>query len=128
LLSTIRIVAIRNPERHVRKAPHRGRDHASQSLLLLLARATHIYSCSSRTSHWWWITQSTQHHRRGCNSISWSSTDKIVLVRYRYLCITPTTINRHYSTMHNKPSHKIMGIAHNWRNARKCLHFCILII
>jgi len=23
----------------------------------------------SRTSCWWWITQSTQHHRRGCNNI-----------------------------------------------------------
>ena len=45
-----------------------NRDHASQSLLLLLARSTHTYFCSSRTSRSWWITQSTQHHRRGCNS------------------------------------------------------------
>jgi len=44
-------------------------DHASQSLLLLLARATHIYCCSSLTSRSWWITQSTQCHRRGCNNI-----------------------------------------------------------
>ena len=36
--------------------------------LLLLVRATYIYFCSSRTSRSWWITQSTQHHRRGCNS------------------------------------------------------------
>jgi len=39
-------VAIGNPERHMRKASHRGskqhRDHASQSLLLLLARLTYI--------------------------------------------------------------------------------------
>jgi len=88
-------VAIGNPERHVLKASHRGskqqwrscvaislrtpvimfnRSHVnigraftSQSLLLLLARATHIYFCSSRTSCSWWITQSTQRHRRGCN-------------------------------------------------------------
>jgi len=32
------------------------RDHASQSLFSLLARATHIYFCSSRTSYTWWIT------------------------------------------------------------------------
>jgi len=40
----------------------------SPSLLLLLARSTHTYFCSSRTSRSWWITQSTQHHRTGCNS------------------------------------------------------------
>ena len=43
------------------------RDHASQSLLFLPACSTHTYFCSSRTSRSWWITQSTQHHRRGCN-------------------------------------------------------------
>jgi len=48
-------------------AASNNRDHASQSLLLLLARATLIYFCSLRTSHSWWIIQSTQHHRRGCN-------------------------------------------------------------
>ena len=50
-------------------AASNSRDHASQSLLLLLACATHIYFCSSRTSRSWWITQSTQHHQRGCNNI-----------------------------------------------------------
>jgi len=31
--------------------------------------ALHILWCySSRTSRSWWITQSTQHHRRGCNT------------------------------------------------------------
>jgi len=35
-----------------------------------IACLRHIYvsCCSSRTSRSWWITQSTQHHRRGCNS------------------------------------------------------------
>ena len=47
-----------------------NRDHASQSLLLLLARVTYIYCCSSRISLSWWIPQSTQHHQRGCNNIS----------------------------------------------------------
>jgi len=46
-----------------------NRDHTPQYLLLLLARATHIYCCSSHTSCLWWITKSTQHHRRGCNNI-----------------------------------------------------------
>ena len=36
---------------------------------LLLVRATYLWCCSSRTSRSWWITQSTQHHRRGCNNI-----------------------------------------------------------
>jgi len=51
-----------------------NRDHASQSLLLLLVRATHIYCCSSRTSRSWWITHSTQRHRRGCNNYRRSDT------------------------------------------------------
>ena len=37
--------------------------------LLLLVRATYAYCCSSRTSRSWWITHSTQRHRRGCNNI-----------------------------------------------------------
>jgi len=37
-------------------AASNNRDHASQSLLLLLARATHTYFCSSLTSRSWWIT------------------------------------------------------------------------
>jgi len=49
-------------------AASNNRDHASHSLLLLLARATHIYFCSSHISRSWWITQSTQHHLRCCNS------------------------------------------------------------
>jgi len=49
-------------------AASNNRDHASQSLLLLLVRATHIYCCSSYTSRSWWITQSTQRHWRGCNT------------------------------------------------------------
>jgi len=55
-------------------AASNNRNHASQSLLLLLARSTHKYFCSSRTSRSWWITQSTQRHRRGCNSVQYSST------------------------------------------------------
>ena len=64
-------VAIGNPERHVRKASHRGSKQQYRSpdeiTLLLLVRAAYIYCCSSRTSRSWWITQSTQYHRRGYN-------------------------------------------------------------
>jgi len=40
------------------------RDHST------IACSRHIYEwcCSSRTSRSWWITHSTQHHRRGCNT------------------------------------------------------------
>ena len=36
----------------------------------IIACSRHMYvsCCSSRTSRSWWITQSTQHHRRGCNN------------------------------------------------------------
>jgi len=36
--------------------------------LLLLVRATYIHGCSLGTSRLWWITHSTQRHRRGCNN------------------------------------------------------------
>jgi len=49
-------------------AASNNRDHASQSLSLLLVRATYIY-CSLHTSRSWWITHSTQRHWRGCNTI-----------------------------------------------------------
>jgi len=43
-------------------------DHSIGITLLLLVRATYIYFYSSRTSRSWWIIQSTQHNRRGCNT------------------------------------------------------------
>jgi len=45
-----------------------NRDYPTRSLYYCLI-APHTYFCSSRTSHLWWITQSTQHHWRGCNNI-----------------------------------------------------------
>ena len=100
----LNIVAIGNPERHVRRASHRGskqqyrspdeitlvvtvrkhiqlftrftsivRGHSPRSLQRdhsIIAGSRHIYvwCCSSRASRSWWIKQSTQHHRRGCNT------------------------------------------------------------
>jgi len=56
----------------MRKASHRGSKQQLRSTdevtLLLLVGATYIYVFSSRTSRSRWMTQSTQHHRRGCNS------------------------------------------------------------
>jgi len=51
-------------------AASNNRDHMSQPLYYCLF-APHTYGCcSSRTSHSWWITHSTQCQRRGCNNIS----------------------------------------------------------
>ena len=50
-------------------AASNSRDHPTRSLYYCLL-APHIYFFSSRTSRSWWITQSTQHHRRGCNTTS----------------------------------------------------------
>ena len=49
-------------------AASNNRDHPTRSLYYCLF-APHTQWCySSRTSRSWWITQSTQHHRRGCNT------------------------------------------------------------
>ena len=37
--------------------------------IIACSRHIYVWCCSSRTSRLWWITQSTQHHRRGCNSV-----------------------------------------------------------
>jgi len=51
-------------------APSNNRDHA-RNLPYYCLLALHIqWFCSSRTSRLWWITQSTQRHRRGCNTTS----------------------------------------------------------
>jgi len=48
-------------------AASNNRDHLTISLYYCLF-APHIHT--SRTSRSWWITHSTQRHRRGCNSSS----------------------------------------------------------
>jgi len=49
-------------------AASNNRDHPTRSLFYCLF-APHTQWCySSRTSRSWWITQSMQHHRRGCNT------------------------------------------------------------
>ena len=89
-------------------AASNNRDHASQSLILLLARPTHIYCFSSRTSRSWWITLSTQRHRRGCNSsnswICWvlrrwpsNGDGKSFLERWHWTACSQTPLAWHYS-------------------------------
>ena len=36
--------------------------------IITCSRHIYVWCCSSGTSRSWWITQSTQHHRRGCNT------------------------------------------------------------
>ena len=36
--------------------------------IIACSRHIYVWCCSSRTSCWWWITQSTQHHWKGCNT------------------------------------------------------------
>ena len=67
------IVAIGRPERHMRKASHRGSEQPQRSpeeiTLLFLVCATCIRCCSSRTSRSWWTAHLVQRQRRSCNSI-----------------------------------------------------------
>ena len=37
--------------------------------IIACLRHIYVWCCSSRTSRSWWITQSTQRYRRGCNNI-----------------------------------------------------------
>jgi len=54
-------------------AASNNRDHA-RNLSYYCLLGLHIWWCySSRTSCSWWITQSTQHHRRGCNNSNGSA-------------------------------------------------------
>jgi len=53
-------------------AASNNRVHMPWSLYYCLCCSRHmlmlyVWCCSSRTSRSWWITQSTQRHRRGCN-------------------------------------------------------------
>jgi len=59
--------------------------------LLLLVRATYIYCFSSCTSRSWWITHSTQRHRRGCNT---RITPKLATA-FRYLIYKHSTFLGH---------------------------------
>ena len=67
-------------------AESNNRDHAPQPLYYWLF-ALHIFF-SSRTSRSWWITQSTQHHRRGRNSILLLWPLPVVIAKLRFVTIS----------------------------------------
>ena len=52
-------------------AASNNRVHMPWSLCycLFAPHISYVWCCSSRTSRSWWITQSTQHYRKGCNNI-----------------------------------------------------------
>ena len=59
----------------------------------VIACSRHIYlwCCSSLTSRSWWITQSTQHHRKGCNRSNEIYSFKCFL----NICITDCVYSTH---------------------------------
>ena len=66
-------------------AASNNRDHA-RNLSYCCLLALHIWWCySSRTSRSWWIIQSTQHHRRGCNKT----------IKIHYLSLVPSSLCFH---------------------------------
>jgi len=95
-------------------------DHSSRTLLLrsmvhklisaqlprhdhsIFAYSRHIYvwCCSSRTFRSGWITQSTQHHWRGCNNTNWD------FGRGEAACMMPNSIE------------KICSFVKQWKCAR----------
>jgi len=81
-------VAIRKPERQLHKASHwqqATRDHAPWSLCYCLF-VPRIYGCyTSRTSQSWWITHSTQHQLRDCNTIQRSYCWFILIIKVQNL-------------------------------------------
>jgi len=95
-------------------AANNNRDHA-RNLSYCGLLALHIWWCySSRTSRSWWITQSTQHHRRGCNNIASFFNEphrSHVLCVKAELCTTFTSWSQHH----------FVAIGYPERHARKAL-------
>jgi len=57
------------------------------------SRHLYVWCCSSRTSRSWWITQSTQHHRRGCNNIPSFSQPTAQIARFLCEGWTPNDLH-----------------------------------
>jgi len=83
-------------------AASNNRDHACNLSYHCLLALNILWSYSSRTSRSWWITQSTQHHRRGCNTINFfsalfvSNHDlKIIVIEPLWLGFVHFTANAH---------------------------------
>jgi len=73
-------------------AASNNRDHLMRSLYCCLFTPHIFVCCSLRTSHSWWITQSTLRNRRGCNNIpsfAMNRTDRMLFVWRLHLAPPP---------------------------------------
>jgi len=115
-----------------------GRATTSQSLLLFLL-ALHIWwCCSSRTSRSWWITQSTQHHWRGCNRVIKTSLHQDGFINVQRFWLNLHLFHTVWSNEHfanngtSFRNHDMLlvisasSVKANtfWRRASSRLHFC----
>jgi len=75
ICAKLRTVAARNNRVHMPWSVSAYASHQVQAEItrhdhsfIACSRNIYVWCCSSHTSRSWWITQSTQHHRRGCNT------------------------------------------------------------
>jgi len=73
-------------------AASNNRDHTTRSLYYCLFTPHRRMVFFSHTSRSWWITHLTQHHRRGCNNISFLQRTTLIA---RSLCEGWTRRNLH---------------------------------
>ena len=103
-----------------------GRASTLRSLFYCLfatRRSMVLLNCSSRTSRSWWITQSTQHHRRGCNSTAvWTS-----CLRTKYITIIIAS-KRSLSSVHCSTHLGVGSCSGEWPVwMDQVSHYCITI-
>ena len=73
------------------------------------SRRIYVWCCTSPTSRSWWLTQSTHHHRRGCNSQhQWTLFSKSVdvLQPLRWCCVE--CVNHHERDVREEQHHTYM--------------------
>ena len=96
----------------------------------------YIYCCSSRTSRSWWITHSTQCHRRGCNNIpsflqrtapiarslceGWTRHNVHILVTAP-LCCHPKSTSGMCTKLHT------VAASNNRDHAPQSLYYCLFV-
>ena len=78
------------------------------------------WCCSSRTSRSWWITQSTQHHRRGCN--------RIILVTWPILPFQWVHLMANNSSSGSASDGKINTALLHFRNAKRLCLFRLMML
>ena len=84
----------------------------------IIACSRHIYDscCSSHTSRSWWITQSTQHHCRGCNNIppfyNEPHRSHVVFVKSAHLARPFTSWSQHHFVAFGNPKRYMRKASH----------------